>query len=113
MKLRRLLTKRDLCRIFGLFSAKTDLFYYKTLREQVMTDEVLDRLEISPERYSSIRGPKTFFYPESLRIIRYFNIERKQNRSHCRALIGRMPNDGLIFRVKYAKNTFAMDVVAA
>lgn len=68
----RVLTKADLCRIFGLYSARSGNTYPKRLRQIYFTDSALDSLNISVERY---RSAKTFTYEESQRIIEHFKIE--------------------------------------
>jgi hypothetical protein len=72
---KKLLSKQDLCRIFGLYSAQTGTAYYQSLREKVLTDDVLKRLGIDKEAY---KYRKVFTAEESSRIIEHFKIEKHE-----------------------------------
>jgi hypothetical protein len=72
---KKLLSKQDLCRIFGLYSEQTGIAYYQALREKVLTDEVLERLNIDKEAY---KYRKVFTADESRRIIEHFQIEKHE-----------------------------------
>lgn len=52
---KKLLTKGDLCRIFGLISSGNNRYYYNRLRKFVLTDEILDQAGVDKEKYSKIR----------------------------------------------------------
>lgn len=72
------LSKGDLCRIFGKCNLTNGTCYYSSLRDEIMTDEVLKELGIPIARYNSIKGKSRFTYLETLRIIQYFNIEESE-----------------------------------
>ena len=67
---RRLITKGDLCRFFHLM--RGEKLDYQKLRTKVMTDEVLEALELTPEEYKELRG--NFSFELSKKIIEYFQI---------------------------------------
>lgn len=79
----RVLSKADLCRIFGLYSLKSGRTYPKKLRSVYFTDAALESLNIPFERYQSVVGLATFTYPESQRIIEYFKIEACELEQAC------------------------------
>lgn len=74
---RRTLTKKDLCRLFGLVSAQ-GAFYYTRLRREYFTPDVLDRLGITPEAYSALLGGRPFDYETSQRIIAHFQLTAEE-----------------------------------
>ena len=74
----RLLCKADLCHIFGEYSRKTGKCYYEKLRRDYFTDEVLEALQITVARWRQITGGRRFSYPESQRIIAYFEIQAEE-----------------------------------
>lgn len=75
MAKKRCLSKSDLCHIFGAIFYSSGTPNYRRLRTEYFQEEVLQKLEISPDRYARIVGGRTFNYEESQKIINYFNIE--------------------------------------
>lgn len=71
----RLLTKKDLCRIFGEYSPKSFRMYYHRLKERYFTPEALEELEISPEEFEKVGNGKPFTFAQTRRIIAYFDIK--------------------------------------
>jgi hypothetical protein len=49
---KRLLTKGDLCKVFGLISVRSNRCYYNRLRKFVLTDEILDAAGVDKQKYS-------------------------------------------------------------
>lgn len=72
---RRLMTKGDLCEIFGFVSKSSGEKYYGQLRKMILTDEVLEQIGIDPERYEEITGRMTFNYLETKKIVDFFKID--------------------------------------
>ena len=72
MLFQRLLTKKELCYIFGL-RTKTGRCYYAKLRQKFMTDDVLAEIGLSPEEYDS-KKMRQFDYQTTKRILERFNI---------------------------------------
>ncbi len=52
MTTKKLLTKGDLCKIYGLFSARSNRCYYNRLRKFVLTDEILEAAGVDKQKYS-------------------------------------------------------------
>jgi len=73
--MKKLLTKKDLCQIFGLYSQRSNQMYYKALRERVMTNEVLKKIGLTPETY---RFKKVFTASQSQIIIETLKIENDE-----------------------------------
>jgi hypothetical protein len=69
-----LLSKGDLCYVFGLVNMRGDRRYYSRLRKYVFTDNALKEIGISEERYNQIKGKATFTALESQRIIQKFQL---------------------------------------
>lgn len=70
----RLLNKASLCYIFGEYTRGSNKPYYSKLRQFYFTDEVLQELNISEDRYNEVNGGHSFTFSESIRIIQYFKI---------------------------------------
>lgn len=70
----RVLTKGQLCEIFGLKSRSRtgQRYYYKKLRSDYFTDAALNELNIPLSRYKKVNG--NFTFAETKRIIEYFKI---------------------------------------
>lgn len=49
---KKLLTKGDLCKIFGLISIHSNRCYYNRLRRFVLTDQILEQAGIDKQHYS-------------------------------------------------------------
>lgn len=52
MTTKKLLTKGDLCKIYGLISARSNRCYYNRLRKFVLTDEILEAAGVDKQKYS-------------------------------------------------------------
>lgn len=70
-----LLSKKELCRIFGLYSQMTGTCYYKLLRQKVFTDEALEGMGMTIEDYKKV---KVFDSVTSAKIMKYFNIDQSE-----------------------------------
>lgn len=80
---KRILTKADLCIIFGEYSRTSSLKYTGKLRQIYFTDEALEQMNITLDRFNQIRGGRSFSYAESQRIIEYFQINKEELNEHC------------------------------
>lgn len=78
MKIRRTFTKQQLCIIFGLHSPSYQTFYYRRLRNEYFTDEVLTKIGMTPTDYSEVNRNRRFTYLQSLKIIEVFQIEPEE-----------------------------------
>ena len=76
MLFQRLLTKKELCYIFGLVSPGGHP-YYKKLREKYMTDKVLKDIGVDPAEYDS-RSTREFDQDVTRRIIERFRIQASE-----------------------------------
>jgi len=70
--MKKLLSKKDLCLVFGLYSPKTNIMYYKSLRDKVMTNEVLQKIGLTPVEY---RWKKVFNAETTTKILEILKIE--------------------------------------
>jgi len=75
MCIKKLLSKSDLCRIYGYYSRRSGKCYTHRLREKVLTDEVLHRVGIDPNEYAKIR---IFTALQTQRLIRELKIEKNE-----------------------------------
>lgn len=75
MSSKKLLTKGDLCRIYGLISARSNRYYYNRLRKVVLTDEIMEGAGIDKEKYSKTH---VFTANQSDRLRRLLNIEEHE-----------------------------------
>lgn len=75
---RKLLTKKELARIFGLISPSGKTIYYKKLRQTVFTDEQLAVIGISSEEYDQLRGGRPFSWAQSCAIIQTLEISSEE-----------------------------------
>ena len=73
--MKKLLTKKDLCQIFGLYSQRSNQMYYKALRDKVMTNDLLTKIGLTPETY---RFKKVFTASQSQIIIETLKIETSE-----------------------------------
>ena len=67
----RLLSKGDLCRIFSLY--RGDGLNYQKLRQKILTDDVLNKVGLTPEEYKAQRGD--FDYHISSKIIEHLKLD--------------------------------------
>lgn len=73
LNMKKLLTKKDLCQIFGLYSQRSNQMYYKALRDKVMTNDLLLKIGLTPETY---RFKKVFSAQQTQIIIETLKIEK-------------------------------------
>lgn len=72
--IRKRLTKKELCYIFGLVN-NSGRRYSDKLRKELFTDEVLNKLDLSIEEYRKMR---TFTFTQSRIIIELFDIQENE-----------------------------------
>lgn len=73
--IKRLLTKGDLCKVFGLISARSNRCYYNRLRKFVLTDEILEQAGIDKQKYSKNH---VFTADQSQRLRNLLNIDEHE-----------------------------------
>ena len=82
----RALTKKDFCHILGLTSVSGRTAYYRKLRQQYFTPEILTQVGITEQRYRSLVGGMPFTYVETTRLIAVFQIGADELEAYCRRI---------------------------
>lgn len=79
----RTFTKQQLCIVFGLHSKTYKTYYYKRLREEYFTNEVLEQIGMTREDYNQVYRNRHFTFMQSKRIIDIFQIEKEELEELC------------------------------
>ena len=68
------ITKKDLAVHFGLLSKSGKTIYYKKLRRDFFTDQVLNELGITAAEYNALKGGRPFSFQQSQKIKLLFEL---------------------------------------
>jgi hypothetical protein len=61
--------------------------YYKKLRRQYFTDDILERIQITVTEYENLRGGKPFTFAQTCAIIQAFSIEAEELEPYLRQTV--------------------------